>query len=75
MERRTLDSCGKERENGDPAAQREAQVPPRGKRVAVAQWNERVQTNQKDWNSYCSSLGSNHFVMSQTHFVLIIPTK
>ncbi|WP_258954113.1 MULTISPECIES: hypothetical protein [Priestia] len=22
MERRTLDSCGKERENGDPAAQR-----------------------------------------------------
>ncbi|WP_160169871.1 hypothetical protein [Priestia flexa] len=51
MERRTLDSCGKERENGDPAAQREAQVPPRGKRVAVAQWNERVETNQRDGNS------------------------
>ncbi|MGN8235485.1 hypothetical protein ACTHAL_000607 [Priestia flexa] len=29
----------------------QAQVPPRGKRVAVAQWNERVLTNQKDWNS------------------------
>ncbi len=53
MERRTLDSCGKERENGDPAAQ----------------WNERVQTNQKDGNGYCSSLRSNHFVMSQTLFV------
>ncbi|KZB92823.1 hypothetical protein A2U94_03635 [Bacillus sp. VT 712] len=36
MERRTLDSCGKERENGDPAAQ----------------WNERVETNQRDGNSY-----------------------
>ncbi|WP_258954130.1 MULTISPECIES: hypothetical protein [Priestia] len=34
--------------------------------MAVAQWNERVETNQKDWNSYCSSLRSNHFVMSQT---------
>jgi hypothetical protein len=39
MERRTLDSS------------KEAQVPPRGKRVAVAQWNERVQTNQRDGNS------------------------
>ncbi|SCB79744.1 MULTISPECIES: hypothetical protein [Priestia] len=29
----------------------EAQVPPRGKRVAVAQWNERVETNQRDGNS------------------------
>ncbi|WP_156413495.1 MULTISPECIES: hypothetical protein [Priestia] len=38
--------------------------------MAVAQWNERVQTNQKDWNSYCSSLRSNHFVMSQTLFSL-----
>ncbi|SIP86803.1 hypothetical protein [Priestia flexa] len=46
MERRTLDSCGKERENGDPAARsEEAQVPPRGKRMTVAQWNERVETN------------------------------
>ncbi|KZB92888.1 hypothetical protein A2U94_02660 [Bacillus sp. VT 712] len=52
-----------------PQRSEEAQVPPRGKRVAVAQWNERVQTNQKDWNSYCSSLRSNHFVMSQTLFV------
>ncbi|MED3825531.1 hypothetical protein P4561_17850, partial [Priestia flexa] len=53
-----------------PQRSGEAQVPPRGKRVAVAQWNERVQTNQKDWNSYCSSLRSNHFVMSQTLFYL-----
>ncbi|MEC0667452.1 hypothetical protein P8864_16420, partial [Priestia flexa] len=53
-----------------PQRSEEAQVPPRGKRVAVAQWNERVQTNQKDWNSYCSSLRNNHFVMSQTLFIL-----
>ncbi len=52
MERRALDSCGKERENGDPAAQRGSSgSPPRGKRVAVAQWNERVETNQRDGNS------------------------
>ncbi|WP_282022600.1 hypothetical protein, partial [Priestia flexa] len=51
-----------------PQRSEEAQVPPRGKRVAVAQWNERIQTNQKDWNSYCSSLRSNHFVMPQTLF-------
>ncbi|WP_152545161.1 hypothetical protein [Priestia flexa] len=71
MERRTLDSCGKERENGDPAAQREAQVPPRGKRVTVAQWNERVETNQRDGNSECSSFRSNHFVMSQTLLIFL----
>ncbi|MCG7315606.1 hypothetical protein MHL30_21250, partial [Priestia flexa] len=47
----------------------------RGKRVAVAQWNERVQTNQKDWNSYCSSLRSNHFVMSQTLFYKVMVEK
>ncbi|WP_156413422.1 MULTISPECIES: hypothetical protein [Priestia] len=35
MECRTRDSCGKERENGDP----------------VAQWNECVETNQRDGNS------------------------
>ncbi len=29
----------------------EAQVPPRGKRVTVAQWNERVEINQRDGNS------------------------
>ncbi|MCG7313090.1 hypothetical protein MHL30_07840 [Priestia flexa] len=51
MERRTLDSCGKERKTEIPKRSEEAQVPPRGKRVAVAQWNERVQTNQRDGNS------------------------
>ncbi len=30
-----------------PQRSEEAQVPPRGKRVAVAQWNERVQTNKE----------------------------
>ncbi|WP_152545197.1 hypothetical protein [Priestia flexa] len=30
-----------------PQRSEEAQVPPRGKRVTVAQWNERVQTNKK----------------------------
>ncbi|WP_152545202.1 hypothetical protein [Priestia flexa] len=49
-----------------PQRSEEAQVPPRGKRVAVAQWNERVQTNKKIENSYCSSFRSHHFVMSQT---------
>ncbi|WP_139325206.1 hypothetical protein [Priestia flexa] len=47
----------------------EAQVPPRGKRVTVAQWNEGVETNQRDGNSYCLSFRSNHFVMSQTLFL------
>ncbi|WP_139109213.1 MULTISPECIES: hypothetical protein [Priestia] len=62
--------AGKRGKTEIPQRSEEAQVPPRGKRVAVAQWNERVQTNQKDWNSYCSSLRSNHFVMSQTLFRL-----
>ncbi|MEC0665939.1 hypothetical protein P8864_08350, partial [Priestia flexa] len=63
--------AGKRGKTEIPQRSEEAQVPPRGKRVAVAQWNERVQTNQKDWNSYCSSLRSNHFVMSQTLFHLL----
>ncbi|MED3824463.1 hypothetical protein P4561_12145, partial [Priestia flexa] len=46
----------------------EAHVPPRGKRVTVAQWNERVETNQRGGNSECSSFRSHHFVMSQTLF-------
>ncbi len=49
MERRTLDSCGEEPEI--PQRSEEAQVPPRGKRVTVAQWNERVETNQRDGDS------------------------
>ncbi|MEC0668391.1 hypothetical protein P8864_21335 [Priestia flexa] len=65
--------AGKRGKTEIPQRSEEAQVPPRGKRVAVAQWNERVQTNQKDWNSYCSSLRSNHFVMSQTLFVTTTP--
>ncbi|MBY6087992.1 hypothetical protein [Priestia flexa] len=63
--------AGKRGKTEIPQRSEEAQVPPRGKRVAVAQWNERVQTNQKDWNSYCSSLRSNHFVMSQTLSILL----
>ena len=61
--------AGKRGKTEIPQRSEEAQVPPRGKRVAVAQWNERVQTNQRDGNGYCSSLRSNHFVMSQTLFV------
>ncbi|SCC49247.1 MULTISPECIES: hypothetical protein [Priestia] len=34
-----------------PQRSEEVQVPPRGKRVAVAQWNECVETNQRDGNS------------------------
>ncbi|MCG7313625.1 hypothetical protein MHL30_10565 [Priestia flexa] len=51
MERRTLDSCGKRGKTEIPQRSEEAQVPPRGKRVTVAQWNERVETNQTDGNS------------------------
>ncbi|WP_275433680.1 hypothetical protein [Priestia flexa] len=40
MERRTLDSWRKERETEIPQHSEEAQFPLRGKRVAVAQWNE-----------------------------------
>ncbi|MGN8232336.1 hypothetical protein ACTHAL_004287 [Priestia flexa] len=65
--------AGKRGKTEIPQRSEEAQVPPRGKRVAVAQWNERVQTNQKDWNSYCSSFRSNHFVMSQTLFDIFPP--
>ncbi|MED4588824.1 hypothetical protein P9304_08935 [Priestia flexa] len=59
--------AGKRGKTEIPQRSEEAQVPPRGKRVAVAQWNERVQTNQKDWNSYCSSLRSNHFDQLAPH--------
>ncbi|MBY6086880.1 hypothetical protein [Priestia flexa] len=38
---------------------------------SVAQWNERVEINQRDGNSYCSSFRSNHFVMSQTLFIWV----
>ncbi|MBY6085715.1 hypothetical protein [Priestia flexa] len=48
MEHRTLDSCGKERKTEIPQRSEEAQVPPLGKRVNVAQWNERIETNQRD---------------------------
>ncbi|WP_282022669.1 hypothetical protein [Priestia flexa] len=41
-------------------------TPPRGKRVAVAQWNERVQANQREGSGYCLSLRSSQFVISQT---------
>ncbi|WP_025910289.1 hypothetical protein [Priestia flexa] len=39
--------AGKRGKTEIPQRSEEAQVPPRGKRVAVAQWNERVQTNKK----------------------------
>ncbi|MCG7313607.1 hypothetical protein MHL30_10475 [Priestia flexa] len=58
--------AGKRGKTEIPQRSEEAQVPPRGKRVTVAQWNERVETNQRDGNSECSSFRSNHFVMSQT---------
>ncbi|MGN8233358.1 hypothetical protein ACTHAL_001591 [Priestia flexa] len=51
-----------------PQRSEELRFLPRGKRVAVAQWNERVQTNQRDGNSYCSSFRSNHCVMSDPLF-------
>ncbi|WP_241474998.1 hypothetical protein [Priestia flexa] len=57
--------AGKRGKTEIPQRSEEAQVPPRGKRVAVAQWNECVETNQRDGNSECSSFRSNHFVMSQ----------
>ncbi|MCG7312854.1 hypothetical protein MHL30_06655 [Priestia flexa] len=60
--------AGKRGKTEIPQRSEEAQVPPRGKRVSVAQWNERVETNQRDGNSECSSFRSNHFVMSQTLF-------
>ncbi|MEC0668112.1 hypothetical protein P8864_19850 [Priestia flexa] len=63
--------AGKRGKTEIPQRSEEAQVPPRGKRVTVAQWNERVKTNQRDGNSECSSFRSNHFVMSQTHFYVV----
>ncbi|MCG7313978.1 hypothetical protein MHL30_12395 [Priestia flexa] len=62
--------AGKRGKTEIPKRSEEAQVPPRGKRVTVAQWNERVETNQRDGNSECSSFRSNHFVMSQTLFLM-----
>ncbi|MEC0666000.1 hypothetical protein P8864_08660 [Priestia flexa] len=43
--------AGKRGKTEIPKRSEEAQVSPRGKRVAVAQWNECVQTNQRDGNS------------------------
>ncbi|MBY6088063.1 hypothetical protein [Priestia flexa] len=63
--------AGKRGKTEIPQRSEEAQVPPCGKRVAVAQWNERVLTNQRDENSECSSFRSNHFVMSQTLFLIL----
>ncbi|MGE6896420.1 hypothetical protein, partial [Priestia flexa] len=61
---------GKRGKTEIPQRSEEAQVPPRGKRVTVAQWNEGVETNQRDGNSECSSFRSNHFAMSQTLYIL-----
>ncbi|MGN8234435.1 hypothetical protein ACTHAL_003058 [Priestia flexa] len=43
--------AGKRGKTEIPQRSEEAQVPPRGKRVTVAQWNEHVETNQRDGNS------------------------
>ncbi|WP_156413429.1 MULTISPECIES: hypothetical protein [Priestia] len=43
--------AGKRGKTEIPQRSEEAQVPPRGKRVAVAQWNEHVETYQRDGNS------------------------
>ncbi|MBY6087439.1 hypothetical protein [Priestia flexa] len=43
--------AGKRGKTEIPQRSEEARVPPRGKRVTVAQWNERVETNQRDGNS------------------------
>ncbi|WP_241475087.1 hypothetical protein [Priestia flexa] len=58
--------AGKRGKTEIPQRSEEAQVPPRGKRVAVGQWNERVQANQRDGSGYCLSLRSSQFVISQT---------
>ncbi|MEC0665600.1 hypothetical protein P8864_06565, partial [Priestia flexa] len=67
--------AGKRGKTEIPQRSEEAQVPPRGKRVAVAQWNERVETNQKDWNSYCSSLRSNLLLCPKLFFCSINSCK
>ncbi|SCC44888.1 MULTISPECIES: hypothetical protein [Priestia] len=43
--------AGKRGKTEIPQRSEEVQVPRRGKRVTVAQWNERVGTNQRDGNS------------------------
>ncbi|WP_160169859.1 hypothetical protein [Priestia flexa] len=43
--------AGKRGKTEIPQRSEKLRFPPRGKRVAVAQWNERVETNQRDGNS------------------------
>ncbi|MCG7313560.1 hypothetical protein MHL30_10240 [Priestia flexa] len=67
--------AGKRGKKEIPQRSEEAQVPPRGKRLTVAQWNERVETNQRDGNSQCLSFRSHHFVMFQTLFFMELDEK